>query len=295
MQNQPHILTADEIAYSVEKGIPLTDNHDYQHDPDFKQWFNDLTYNILDGVFPRSTNEENQEALEYLQKHQTKKLDIDISSGIIMLFEPAAGGKRNFDNLVFTLYDDDIDDDSDEEEPKDKNKFIEEEDPHIEVKEHPSKLYCNYYYNKIQSVSDIYKLLKKVDKKESFPFKIDFDCGFIIEDSKTLEYEASKASEDHLGKSVPMVIRTYGDLLLYKHLVFATLGEYTNEVHVRKGGSRFHYIAIHSIMFQVTRLKDSGAKFLVPGYDFLVKNKYIIDYGNDYNLCMFYVVANTKK
>lgn len=278
MQNQRSFLTADEIAYSSAKHIPLTDHHDYQNDPEFQHWLKDLTDEILDGVFPRTQGEENLEVMDYLNKHRTKKLDC--SNKILMLFEPPETNKEKFEECVSTLY----------------SKIDQEKDySHKKIYEHPSKLYCNYFYNEIQDLKDIFGLIDDIKEKETLPLKIDFDCGFIVEDSKENTYEVSTASEENLGKTVPMIIRTAPDFKLYKHLVFATLGEYTNEVHVRKGGSRFHYIAIHSIMFQVTRLKDSGAKFLVPGYDFLVKNKYIIDYGNDYNLCMFYVVANTKK
>ena len=269
MLAQPQILTADEDAYIREKGIHLNAFHDFQQDPQFKQWLQDLTNKILDGIFPRETSEENKEALEYLQKHPTKKLTCNDDA--LLLFEPLDRVKfeRCLNGITYA-----------------KDTVVEKEDP--------NNMFCDYFLNHLTKLEGIFDLIDRIAQKEEIPYKIAFDCGFIVEDTVDKTYSATHPSAANLGKTVPMVIRSPGDVKLFKHLVFTTLGGYTSEVHTR-GGSRRHYVAMHTIMFQVTRLRHSGARFLVPGYDFLVKNKYIRDYGNDYNLCMFYVVANSKK
>lgn len=270
MRVRPQILTADEKAYIEEKGIQLTQHHDFTKDRQFQQWVKNLTNNILDGIFPRTASKENEEALQYLIDHQTKKLTC--SNEALLLFTPknAAAFTACLNSIKLP-----------------KKDFLGKQ-------EDEGKLYCNYFARHITKLETIYRCIHEIERKETIPYKIAFDSGFIIEDSKDDTYSASHVSEDNLGKTVPMIIRGPQDIKMFKHLVFTTLGHYTSEVHT-KGGSRYHYVAIHTIMFQVTRLRNTGARVLVPGYDFLVKNKYIRDYGNEHNLCMFYIVANTKK
>ena len=263
------MLTADENAYIREKGLKLDEAHDFANDPEFKSWLKNLTNNILDGIFPREVNDENNEALQFIQKHPTKKLNC--GSHALLLFEPL--NKEKFEACL--------------------NGISYAKDTVVE-KEDENKMYCNYYLNNITKLEGIFELLDRIETKERKPFKIAFDCGFIVEDSVEETYYHTAPNTANLGKTIPMIIRSPADMKLYKHLVFATLGNYTSDVHTR-GGSRHHFVAMHTIMFQVTRLGPSGARFLVPGYDFLVKNKYIRDYGDNNNLCMFYVVANSKK
>ena len=272
MQNQLRILTADEEAYiESHKNLRLAHDHDFQNDPLFKAWIKQLTKNILDGVFPRDVRKENVEAIEFLRDHKTERLKD--TGDALLLFKPK-------DPTLFTR--------------KLREIWGDVAPDKVETQEDPGKTYCNYFVKHITKIESIFNQIDEIKTKEHIPYKIAFDCGFIIEDSKEGTYSASEASQDNLGRTIPMVIRGPGDVKLFKHLVFTTLGNYTSEIHTR-GGSRFHYVAIHSIMFQVTRLKGTGARFLVPGYDFLIKNRYIRDYGNEHNLCMFYVVANTKK
>ena len=261
------MLTADEKAYISEKGLELDASHDFSNDPEFKKWLQDLTNNILDGIFPREANDDNAEAIRYIMKHPTKKLNCGPSA--LLFFEPL--DRENFELCLNTIsYARDT------------------------VVEKDEELYCNYFLNNISKLEGIFELLDRIERKERKPFKISFDCGFIVEDTVERNYYSTVPSAANLGRTVPMVIRSPMDMKLYKQLVFTTLGNYSSEVHTR-GGSRNHFVALHTIMFQATRLGDAGARFLVPGYDFLVKNKYIRDYGNDSNLCMFYVVANSTK
>ena len=264
------MLTADERAYLRESRRQLPDTHDFQHDPLFNTWIKNLTEQILDGVFPRKEIKGNEEALKYLWKHPTKKLEC--GPQCIKLFKPLDEEKfmRCFnDNIKYKA-----------------NERNQDEDF--------NKKFCNYYLNNIHDLKEIFTLIDDIYAKEVKPFKISFDAGFIVEDVKNKKYEISRPSVEMLGKTVPMVIRGPSEVKLYKHIVFSTLGEYTSEVHLA-GGSSHRFVAMHSIMFQVTRLGGEGARFLVPGYDFLIKNKYIRDYGNNNNLCIFYILANTRK
>ena len=269
-------LTADERAYMQEKRLKLPDSYDFANDVQFQTWLKDLTNNILDGLFPRVEREvkddvkDNLEALHYLRTHPTRKLEY--GDNCIKLFEP-------LDEAAFQECRDSI-----------------TREPNETYVEHDSNdLYANIYLYNITDLKEIFTLIDKIYETQPKPFKIAFDCGFIVEDTVEHTYTNSNPSVANLGKTVPMTIVGPSDVQLYKHLVFSTLGDYTSEVHAVSAGSRFHYCAIHTIMFQVTHMKRNGARFLVPGYDFLIKNKYIKDYGNDYNLCMFYVMANSNK
>ena len=269
-------LTADERVYMQEKRLNLPDSYDFANDPQFQSWLRNLTNDILDGLFPRVEREvkddvkDNLEALHFLRKHRTKKLEC--GENCIKLFEPL-----------------------DEEAFQECRNSISYRPNKTNIQHDPNDLYTLCYLNNITDLKEIFTLIDKIYEDEPKPFKIAFDCGFIVEDTVEHTYTKTKPSVDNLGKTVPMTIVGPSDVQLYKHLVFSTLGDYTSEVHAVSAGSRFHYCAIHTIMFQVTHMKRNGARFLVPGYDFLIKNKYIKDYGNDYNLCMFYVMANSNK
>ena len=80
-------LTADEVLYMKEhRSRKLDDKHDFQNDPQFKEWIKKLTNRILDGVFPRETTAENKEAIMYLWKHPTRKLEC--GKDCLKLFKP---------------------------------------------------------------------------------------------------------------------------------------------------------------------------------------------------------------
>ena len=265
-------LTANEQLYLQETGQTLGNRTNLLNDEGFKQWMKDLTNNFLDGVFPRKgVDKDNQEALTYLYKHPIKKLNVENNN--LMLFKPL--NTTNFENCVkehLTYY------------PNYLNTI-------------KDKLYTNYYLNNIKDIEFIYDSIKKIcDEKENpKPFKISFDCGFVVEDTDDGTYSISLPSVDKLGRNVPMTIKGPSDIELFKHLIFSTLSDYTSEIHQVRG-SRYHYVAMHTMLMQVTKLgRVAGARVLVPGYDFLVKNKYIKDWGNDNNLCMFNVVANSSK
>ena len=265
-------LTANEQLYLQETGQDLGDRTNLKDDVGYKQWMLDLTNNILDGVFPRSgVDNDNQEALKYLYKHPIKKLNDE--NGILMLFDPIDSTKFEkccTENLTY--------------HPNNFNPIKDE-------------LYTKYYLNNIKNLEFIFSSINKIcaDKENPKPFKIAFDCGFVVEDTVKEEYSISLPAVDKLGRNVPMTIKGPADVELFKHLVFSTLSDFTSEVHLVRG-SRYHYVALHCMLFQVTKLAPSaGARVLVPGYDFLIKNKFIRDWGNDNNLCMFNVVANFNK
>ena len=265
-------LTADEVLYMKEhKSRKLDDKHDFQNDPQFKEWIKKLTNRILDGVFPRETTAENKEAIMYLWKHPTRKLEC--GKDCLKLFKPL--DEKGFEEC--------------------RKKVPYEQNQEVTEKDEKHNLYCNYYLNNITELKKIFDLIDRIFHDETKPFKIAFDCGFIVEDTVNRTYDLARPRVQNLGKTVPMTIVSPSDVQLYKHLVFSTLGDYTSEVHAVSAGSQFHYCALYAIFFQVTRFGSYGARILVPGYDFLVKNKYIKDYGNENNLCMFYVVANSDK
>ena len=270
-QSVQRTLTADEQLYLQETGQILGKRKNLVNDSGFKKWMKDLTDNILDGVFPRSgVEKDNQEALSYLFKHPTTKLKVE--NDILMLFKPIK--PKRFADCLKTNF---------SKDPKNSNIFVKEN----------QDLYINFNLLNIKDLESIFKTIDKIDTAEEVckPYKISFDCGFVIEDSVDETYSVSNPSVDKLGRNIPMTIKGPADVQLFKHLVFSTLGEYTSEVH-QVQGSRYHYVAMHAMLFQVTKLNNSGARVMVPGYDFLIKNKFIRDWGNDHELCAFNVVAN---
>ena len=277
-------LTADEQLYLQETGQILGKRKTLINDSGFKKWMKELTNNILDGVFPRSGVEnDNQEALKYLFKHPTTKLNME--NEILMLFKPVK--PKRFAACLEKYLPKDSEKSKDSKDPKNSN---------ILVKENHD-LYINFNLRNIKNLESIFKTIDDIYKDEDVrkPFKISFDCGFVIEDSVKETYSLSEPSVDKLGRNIPMTIKGPADIQLFKHLVFTTLGEYTSEVH-QVQGSRYHYVAMHPMLFQVTCLKPTaGARIMVPGYDYLIRNKFIRDWGNDNDICIFNVIANKSK
>ena len=271
-QSVQRMLTADEQLYLQETGIKLGRRKNLKDDIGFQNWMKELTNNILDGLFPRSgVEKDNQEALEFLFKHTTKKLKVE--NDILMFFKPVK--LQRFNDCL-------------KENFKDKSNIYDKE-----IKE----LYINFKLNNIKNLEFIFKSIDKIYNDEDVhkPFKISFDCGFVVEDTVNKTYSVSDPSVDKLGRHIPMTIKGPADIQLFKHLVFSTLGEYTSEVH-QVQGSRYHYVAMHAMLFQVTSLKPkAGARVMVPGYDYLIRNKYIRDWGNDNDICIFNVIANKSK
>ena len=259
--------SANELLYIKEKNIKPNPNHDFSKDPEYQQWYKDLTNGVLDEFFSFASLPENQKALEYLNERPINKLIDDKSH--ILLFEPLNWDR--FNELCKTnTY-----------KPNEPREFID-------------SIISNYYLNNITNFNVIMDYIDSIYHKEVKPFKISFDCGFIIEDSVEETYEYTTPHVDNLGNKIPMIIKTPSDVDLFKHFVYTNISDYVSVDNIKKG-SRFHYVSIHSILFQVTKLQTSGGGILPPGYEFLKSCKYIKDYGNKNNLCMFNCVANAKK
>ena len=160
------------------------------------------------------------------------------------------------------------------------------------IKKEDHNVYLNYYLNKITDLNFIFTSLDTIyDENKAHPFKIGFDCGFVVEDTKDATYKRTAPSEDSVGKTIPVTITNRSDMETYKHYVFSAISEKAERTHEH---SSQHYCAIHTILFKVTRLGLSGARITIPGYDFLAKNRYIVTSPNDFNLCMFCALAEAK-
>lgn len=153
------------------------------------------------------------------------------------------------------------------------------------IKKENHNVYIDYYLNKITELNFIFSSLDTIyEENKAHPFKIGFDCGFVVEDTKDVKYTRTAPNEDEIGRSIPVVIKNQSDMNTYKHYVFSAISEKTERTHI---DSAHRYCAIHTILFKITKLGLSGAKITVPGYDFLSRNKYIVVSPNEYNLCMF--------
>ena len=153
------------------------------------------------------------------------------------------------------------------------------------IKKENHNVYIDYYLNKITELNFIFTSLDTIyEENKAQPFKIGFDCGFVVEDTKDVKYTRTAPNEDEIGRSIPVVIENQSDMNTYKHYVFSAISEKTERTHI---DSAHRYCAIHTILFKITKLGLSGAKITVPGYDFLSRNKYIVVSPNEYNLCMF--------
>ena len=228
------------------------------HDERFREYVLKITDGILDGNFSREGNEE---TVKFIDKHQLVKLHSDDA---IILYPPLDKDKFK-DCLRRNTYRKDS------------------------LKKEDHDVYTNYYVNRITEIKTIFEALDTIYRENQKPFKIGFDCGFVVEDTNEMTYTRTAPDELSIGRTIPTIIKNPADLGTYKIYVYAALGRMTC---ASLNTSSRHYVGCHTIMFQTTRLGRTGARVLIPGYEFLKKNRYIIDYGDDYNLCMFYNMAN---
>ena len=63
------------------------------------------------------------------------------------------------------------------------------------------------------------------------PFKIGFDCGYIIEDTKDMKYTRKAPNEDEICRTIPTIIQAKLGLETYKHYVCAILSSKTKKIH----------------------------------------------------------------
>ena len=160
------------------------------------------------------------------------------------------------------------------------------------IKKEDHNIYLNYYLNKITNLNFIFSSLDTIyEENKAHPFKIGFDCGYVVEDTKDTTYKRTAPNEEAVGRTIPVTITNKSDMDTYKHYVFAAISEKAERTHEH---SSQHYCAIHTILFKVTKLGLSGAKITIPGYDFIAKNRYIVTSPNDFNLCMFCALAEAK-
>ena len=237
-----------------EKDTPKQKSHDER----FRNYVLKITDGILDGNFSREGNEE---TVKFIDKHQLVKLHSDDA---IILYTPL-----DIDKFKDCLR---------------RNSYKKDS-----LKRDDHGVYTNYFVNRITEVKTIFEALDSIFKQNQKPFKIGFDCGFVVEDTKELTYTRTAPDELSIGRTIPTIIKNTADLGTYKLYVYAALGRMTRTA---LNTSSRHYVGVHTMMFHTTKLGRTGARVLIPGYDFLKKNKYIVDYGDDYNLCMFYNMAN---
>jgi len=152
------------------------------------------------------------------------------------------------------------------------------------LKKEDHKIYIDYYINRVTQINIVFDHLDQIfEENKGQAFKIGFDCGFVVENTKDVTYKTTAPNSDEVGRSIPVIIKTQEDMNTYKHYVYAAVSEKTERIHENSSN---RYCAIHTFMFKVTKLGQSGARILIPGYDFLARNKYIKVMPNLKNLCM---------
>jgi len=152
------------------------------------------------------------------------------------------------------------------------------------LKKEDHKIYIDYYINRVTQINIVFDHLDQIfEENKGQAFKIGFDCGFVVENTKDVTYKTTAPNSDEVGRSIPVIIKTQEDMNTYKHYVYTAVSEKTERIHENSSN---RYCAIHTFMFKVTKLGQSGARILIPGYDFLARNKYIKVMPNLKNLCM---------
>lgn len=239
--------------------IPASDSPmKLSHEERYHNYVNETTQGILNGEFDESLNAE---LTKFVKKHSLKYIECDDA---ILLFEP-----RDMEKFKQAL------------------RRISYAQNSMKKEDHD--IYINYYLNRCTELGFIFDSLDKIyEENKNEAFKIGFDCGFIVEDTKDVTYSRTAPTDEETGRSIPVIIKNKSDMETYKHYVYSAISEKTELTH--KNSSQ-HYCAIHTVLFKVTKLGMSGAKVCIPGYDFLMKNKYIIGSPSEYNLCMFYAMC----
>lgn len=237
------------------------------HEERYQAHVQEASNGILNGHIDKSLNEE---LTKFVNKHSLAHLECDEA---LILFQPIDMDKfrASLRRIGYTIN---------------------------SVKKEKHNIYTNYFLNRITEIGFIFDSLDRIyEENKGHPFKINFDCGFVVEDTKEIKYTRTAPTEDNVGRTIPVIISKDSDIETYKHYVWSAISEKTEMTHQN---SSQHYCAIHTILFKVTNLGTSGAKITVPGYDFLLKKRVITYSPNDYNLCFFssmskYMIKNGVK
>ena len=230
------------------------------HKERYKEYIKEATNFILDGEIDESLNEE---LTKFIKRHPFKRLQGGEDTGAIILFAPI--DKEKFRAALR------------------RNKYAANS-----IHKEENKVDINYYINRCTELGFIFNSLDKIyDENKQAPFKITFDCGFIVEDTKTVSYERTSPTEEGTNRSIPVVIKNKSDLNTYKHYVLSAICEKSELTHK---SSSHRYIAIHTVLFKVFKLTKTGSrceKLKIEGFDILTRNKYACKIPGDFNLCTF--------
>ena len=235
------------------------------HKERYKEYIKEATNFILDGEIDESLNEE---LTKFIKRHPFKHLHEGEDDGAIILFAPI--DKEKFRAALR------------------RNKYAANS-----IHKEENKVDINYYINRCTELGFIFNSLDKIyDENKQAPFKITFDCGFIVEDTKTVSYERTSPTEEGTNRSIPVVIKNKSDLNTYKHYVLSAICEKSELTHK---SSSHRYIAIHTVLFKVFKLTKTGSrceKLKIEGFDILTRNKYACKIPGDFNLCTFCCAIN---
>ena len=230
------------------------------HKERYKEYIKEATNFILDGEIDESLNEE---LTKFIKRHPFKHLRGGEDTGAIILFAPI--DKEKFRAALR------------------RNKYATNS-----IHKEENKVDINYYLNRCTELGFIFNSLDRIyDENKQAPFKITFDCGFIVEDTKTVSYERTAPTEEGTNRSIPVVIKNKSDLNTYKHYVLSAICEKSELTHK---SSSHRYIAIHTVLFKVFKLTKTGSrceKLKIEGFDILTRNKYACKIPGDFNLCTF--------
>jgi hypothetical protein len=75
--------------------------------------------------------------------------------------------------------------------------------------------YFNIFINKPTNFDIVDKVIERIANEQMFPIKINFDIGFIVEDTKEISYSRTQMDSNN-GRAIPSEIKDRDELMNYK-------------------------------------------------------------------------------
>ena len=162
----------------------------------------------------------------YVRRHRILDMEADDELGVILLFEPL-----------------------------DKDKFkrclrqIGYKPNTVKVENH--NIYTDYYINKPTNFDIVDEVIERIANEQMFPIKINFDIGFVVEDTKEISYSRTHMDSNN-GRATPSEIKDRDELMNYKTYIRLYISEKMEMTHQT---SAHRFCAITGFLFHVVSLK----------------------------------------
>jgi hypothetical protein len=103
------------------------------------------------------------------------------------------------------------------------------------------------------------------------------------------DFIAADVARDH---SIPVIVKDHNDLNTFINYVKEYICDINEKIPLKLEASNSCYIAITGCLITAYRMNLIGGK--LAGIEMFLKNKHILSYNSDDNLCLFAAIASMK-